>query len=199
MKVGTKSILFGSHQFVLHPLLIAIAWWKLYGAPCDPRLWVAFVVHDLGYWGKPNMDGPEGSTHVLLGGRIMKRFFGEYWEWFTVCHSRYWAYSKMRPFSRLAIADKHAIVITPAWLFMPLARASGELYEYMCLGQQGGKYDYLNVTTSTTRGEWNERVKTFLRKWIEKNKYEVGEYHFARPESETFLDKEPTGIGVDLP
>jgi hypothetical protein len=56
VKVGTKSILFGAHQFVLHPLILFVAWWQLYGFPADPRLWVAFVVHDLGYWGKPNMD-----------------------------------------------------------------------------------------------------------------------------------------------
>jgi hypothetical protein len=26
----------------------------------QPALWIAFFVHDLGYLGKPNMDGPEG-------------------------------------------------------------------------------------------------------------------------------------------
>ena len=31
MKVGTRSLLFGSHQFMLHPLFVAIAWRRLYG------------------------------------------------------------------------------------------------------------------------------------------------------------------------
>ena len=75
MKIGTKSILFGAHQFLLHPLFVALAWWQLYGFPWDPRLWVAFFVHDLGYWGKPNMDGPEGEEHPLLGAAIMGRLF----------------------------------------------------------------------------------------------------------------------------
>jgi hypothetical protein len=75
MKVGTKSVLFGAHQFVLHPIVLAIAWWKLYGPPLDPRLWVAFIVHDLGYIGKANLDGPEGETHVELGARIMHFLF----------------------------------------------------------------------------------------------------------------------------
>ncbi len=75
MNVGTKSLLFGVHQFALHPILVAMAWWKLYGFPWDPRLWVAFVVHDWGYWGKPNMDGPEGDTHPELGASIMAFLF----------------------------------------------------------------------------------------------------------------------------
>lgn len=74
MKVGTKSVLFGAHCFLLHPWFVARAWWKLYGFPFDPRLWVAFFVHDLGYWGKPNMDGPEGEEHPRLGAAILRMF-----------------------------------------------------------------------------------------------------------------------------
>ena len=48
MKVGTKSVLFGAHAFWLHPFFVAVAWTRLYGFPWDPRLWVAFFVHDLG-------------------------------------------------------------------------------------------------------------------------------------------------------
>lgn len=75
MKVGTKSVLFGAHCFIFHPFFVAIAWIKLYGFPFDPRIWIAFFVHDLGYWGKPNMDGPEGETHVELGAKIMGWLF----------------------------------------------------------------------------------------------------------------------------
>lgn len=74
MDIGTKSVLYGAHCFFLHPIFVFIAWWKLYGIPYDPRLWVAFFVHDLGYFGKPNMDGPEGETHVELGSKIMSVF-----------------------------------------------------------------------------------------------------------------------------
>ena len=86
MKVGTKSLLFGAHNIFIHPFLVFIAWWRLYGFPADPRLWVAFIVHDWGYLGKPNMDGPEGETHVELGARIM-RIFGRRWEEFTVSYT----------------------------------------------------------------------------------------------------------------
>lgn len=71
MEIGTKSILFGAHQFILHPIFVFIAWWKLYGFPWDLRLWVAFIVHDWGYWGKLNMDGKEGEKYVELGAKIM--------------------------------------------------------------------------------------------------------------------------------
>jgi len=80
MKVGTKSVLFGAHCFCIHPLFVALAWWKLYGFPRDYRLWVAFFVHDLGYWGKPNMDGPEGEKHVELGANLMHRLFDGFHE-----------------------------------------------------------------------------------------------------------------------
>jgi hypothetical protein len=86
MKIGTKSVLFGAHQFAIHPWFVALAWWKLYGFPWDPRLWVAFFVHDLGYIGKPNMDGPEGEAHPEFGAAAMslfdrKPYTYEWYEW----------------------------------------------------------------------------------------------------------------------
>lgn len=83
MKIGTRSVLFGAHAFWLHPFVLAYAWWKLYGwrpVPAldggkyslrDPWLWVAFFVHDLGYVGKPNMDGEEGEAHPWFGARVL--------------------------------------------------------------------------------------------------------------------------------
>jgi hypothetical protein len=76
MKIGTKSVLFGVHCFLLHPVFVAIAWVKLYGFPLDPRIWIAFFVHDLGYIGKPNMDGIEGEKHVEFGAKLMHIFDG---------------------------------------------------------------------------------------------------------------------------
>lgn len=78
MKIGTRSVLYGAHCFFLHPWFVAAAWIKLYGWPWDPRIWIAFFVHDIGYWGKPNMDGVEGEKHVELGAKIMHWFDG--WE-----------------------------------------------------------------------------------------------------------------------
>lgn len=75
MSVGTRSVLFGAHCWFIHPFFVFAGWWKLYGFPRDPRLWVAFFVHDIGYWGKINMDGREGETHPVLGARIMGWLF----------------------------------------------------------------------------------------------------------------------------
>jgi hypothetical protein len=74
MTIGTKSILYGAHCFLIHPFIVARAWWRLYGFPWHPLLWLSFFVHDLGYIGKPNMDGPEGKRHPFLGADIMSLF-----------------------------------------------------------------------------------------------------------------------------
>ena len=57
----------------------------------------------------------------------MACLFGESWGAFTAAHSRYWAKRNGRQFSRLCVADKLAFVLTPAWLYLPMARATGEL------------------------------------------------------------------------
>src|SRR5262245_27234396 len=93
LSVGTRSLLFGVHQFILHPFFVALAWWNLYGFPGDPRLWVAFLVHDLGYWGARNMDGQDGKLHPQAGGDIMKKLFGPRWGDLCRYHSRH--YSKL--------------------------------------------------------------------------------------------------------
>ena len=144
MKVGTKSLLFGAHNIFIHPFLVFIAWWRLYGFPADPRLWVAFIVHDWGYLGKPNMDGPEGETHVELGARIM-RIFGRRWEEFTRHHSREWFY-----------------------LFR--TRITGELKEYMALSANG-KYsckEYMNRSIETPQS-WYRAVKSFTLRYVAQN------------------------------
>jgi hypothetical protein len=185
MRVGTKSILFGAHCFVLHPWFVVAAWWKLFGFPFDPRLWVAFGVHDLGYIGKPNMDGPEGETHVELGAQIMEFLFGKKWGDFSRYHSRFYAKRDGVTPSRLCVADKLAIVLTPAWLYLPMARASGEIYEYMALAKKRnlageGKYVCMfvspelhyvcmNLGTSNQR-EWYADVQKYLLRWVQEHK-----------------------------
>ena len=134
--VGTRSLLYGSHCWLWHPLLVFIAWWRLYGFPLDLRLWVAFVVHDLGYWGKPNMDGEEGEAHVLLGAAIMLRLFGQQWADLCEFHSRHWSHTKGRNPSALCWADKYAVALLPPWLYVPPAWLSGEIHEYMAVAAE---------------------------------------------------------------
>lgn len=171
MRVGTKSVLFGAHCFFLHPWFVAAAWWKLYGFPLDPRLWVAFGVHDIGYLGKPNMDGPEGEAHVELGARLMDFLFGAEWADFSRYHSRFYAKRDGKRHSRLCVADKLAIALTPAWLYLPMVRLTGEIDEYMSLAQKetAGKYSSMNIGTSSQE-LWYADVQEYLRKWAEEHK-----------------------------
>ena len=149
--IGTRSVLFGAHCFFIHPWFVAAAWTRLYGFPWDPRLWVAFVVHDLGYVGKSNMDGPEGESHVLFGSRVMGALFDRYatsyvyvpgdggiesrrttrWRDLCLYHSRFWAKKHGAQPSKLCAADKLAVALEPWWLYLPRVVLSGEIHEYM--------------------------------------------------------------------
>ena len=177
MKVGTKSVLFGVHCFLIHPFLIAWAWWTLFGFPFDPRLGIAFFVHDLGYIGKPNMDGPEGESHPYFGATIM-RIFGEEWYWFTLLHSRYLAKQLGKQPSRLAIADKLVIAIEPSWIYLPRAKASGELADYFvqavkCEPSKGAtrqiRYaleDILSGGRDSDAERWHRGVRQYMQIWV---------------------------------
>lgn len=186
MKVGTKSVLFGAHCFFLHPWFVAAAWWKLYGFPCDPRLWVAFFVHDIGYLGKPNMDGKEGELHPAIGGRLMHTLFDwprivtrqngcrDYnyrWLHFSLLHSRYYAKTLGLPFSRLCVADKLAIALTPAWLYLPMVRATGEIREYMAhakhrlVGNENVSAEERRQLVGAGEQAWYVGVQSYCRRW----------------------------------
>ncbi len=131
MKIGTKSLLFGAHQFILHPVFVLLAWWRRYGFPWDPRIWIAALIHDWGYWGKPNIDGLAGKYHPQWGARIMWRLFGYEWYEFCLYHSRYWAERHIQPVSLLCIADKLSFYMTPKWLYLPMVCWTGEIKEFM--------------------------------------------------------------------
>lgn len=159
MTVGTKSLLFGVHAFWLHPFFVAWSWWKLYGFPQDLRLWVAFIVHDWGYWGKRDMDGPDGRNHVEVGGRIMETLFGVEWGNFTRRHSRHWAKTNGVPPSKLCFADKLVAYYEPVWMYLPRAWLSGELAEYMGNAQPGH-----------TPRSWYRALGQYMKKWVEVHK-----------------------------
>jgi hypothetical protein len=159
MKIGTKSILFGAHCFFIHPWFVALAYWRLYGFPADVRLWVAFFVHDLGYWGKPNMDGPEGEEHVRFGSWLMTKLFGDEWGYFCLLHSRFYAKKHDLDYSELCVADKLALAMTPRWLYLIQTNLTGEISEYMA--GKGGR------TPAGNRGQyqWITDVRDYCGAW----------------------------------
>ncbi len=70
MTVGTKSVLFGVHQFIWHPATVVLAWRRLYGRWPGLYEFIAIACHDLGYIGCTDMDGPSGRRHPVRGAVI---------------------------------------------------------------------------------------------------------------------------------
>ncbi len=156
MKVGTKSLLFGVHQFIWHPITVLLAWRKLFGRP-GWREVVCIIIHDWGYWGCPNMDGEEGEKHPELGARIAGRLFGEKYHDLCLYHSRHYARTAGAEPSKLCWADKLSIRYEPWWLYLPRAFLSGELFEYR---RVAGSY----LPEDRKHREWFRWVKSRLVK-----------------------------------
>lgn len=158
--LGTRSLLIGAHQFLLHPACVLIAWTRLYGLPLDPRLWLLAVVHDWGYWGKHDMDGPEGLTHPARGAAIMRRVGGADWEALAAGHSRSYAKTLQLPTSALCAPDKLATAMLPAWLYLRLVRWSGELPGYMAMDHANSCY------VGDDPSAWHRALQHESREWI---------------------------------
>jgi len=158
MMVGTKSLLFGYHQFILHPLFVALAWWIIYGFPTSWKLWACFFLHDIGYLGKPNMDGEEGKTHPDVSARVVSRLLDSSWANLVRYHSRWCAKRDSRHISALGVADKYAYYLYPPWLCLLLVKLSGEVREYVKLDE---------VESGIRHGpvEWNRDLRKKQRRW----------------------------------
>lgn len=139
MKTGTKSVLFGVHQFIWHPITVYLAWVCLYKKL--PTFWqtVAIVLHDVGYIGKAHMDDEDGELHPIVGARIiyyLRRFFfcshkkARKTALLVALHSRFLSARFKQEPSALCWADKLCMRFDPQWFYLFRARLSGELKEY---------------------------------------------------------------------
>jgi hypothetical protein len=96
---------------------------------------------------------------------------GMTWYCFCFYHSRFLAKRYGTSPSRLCVADKYALCLTPAWLYLPMVRATGEIREYMKLagamndGAGGGKYSAMNISTADQR-TWYRDVQDYLGRWV---------------------------------
>ncbi len=172
MKLGTKSLLWGAHAFYLHPFMVARGWWRLWGAPRDPKLWICFFLHDIGYLGLDEMDGEGSENHVRLGAEIVRWLCRDRYADECYRHSRLWCRLNGRTISRLCLADKMALVLTPAWLYLPMAKASGELQEYMDRSRdqkQLASYsvEELRLIRSGRPSEWLRGLQMFTNRWVQ--------------------------------
>ena len=142
MRLGRKSLLFGCHQFILHPLFVFIAWVKLnrcrnrsaihLAVRMTPAHILACIVHDWGYWWTRTMDGPDGIQHSILGANIMYTLTGShFWYEEVLLHSSEFAGRLNMVPSNFCWVDKYATAIMPSWLWASLAYMSGEGWEYL--------------------------------------------------------------------
>ena len=121
------------------------------------------------------MDGREGEEHVHLGAKIMGLLFGDPWADFTLRHSRYWAKKHGVRVSKLCYADKLAFAITPGWLYLPMACATGELAEYMekSRDRQAGVAAFTETErTQLESGDpacWLEGLQSYTKRWVEEH------------------------------
>lgn len=175
MNVGSKSLLFGVHQFILHPIFVLMAWIKLFGLP-NIREFICICLHDIGYWGKPNMDGQEGDRHPELGGKVCGRLFGEEYRNFVLGHSRFYHHKFGVPISKLYYADKYSHCILPWWIYLPLSYASGEIHEYRRLhnsdstefseSKYKGKMGH-SFSSKDSPIEWYKKVQKVMKDLVE--------------------------------
>ena len=214
MTIGTKSVLYGAHCFLIHPFFLAAAWLRLYGlrAVEDPyvgsvsifnwRLWVAFCIHDLGYLGKQNMDGEEGEAHPYWAGKVILRFSRKPWHDFVVYHSRFLAKKDGMTYSLLCVADKMALAMEPRWFYLVRVVATGEIREYMALAgarnaeskyaeEPQTKYESAGLDLST-RWSWCTNMQEYVRNWAFEHR--LGKVDTWTPDASQRQAADETGV-----
>jgi len=147
MKIGTRSLLFGCHQFLWHPFTVALAYRKLFRCWPDLEGWLCILFHDIGYWGCADIDGKEGKLHPLPGAHFvgtlmhgLNRLRGHRWFYSRTCgidaalrcvlHSRSVAIENNMAPSDICWADKYVVCIEPEWFYLFRTWLSGEAKEF---------------------------------------------------------------------
>jgi len=131
--VGTKSLLFGAH-WPPHLLMVTFAWRWLYGSWPSMKELGCICLHDIGYFGSPNMDGKdtrrEGLYHPEMGAKIADWLFGKEYGDLIRGHSKGYANRIDLPLSRLYGPDKLSHSMEMAWCYVLRTRMTGELAMY---------------------------------------------------------------------
>lgn len=172
MRVGTRSVVFGVHALWWHGFTVLLAWRRLYKQwPSWPIL-LAILLHDIGYWGLPNIDGPEGKRHPFRGARWTARLVillehgywlqcplfdgceGSFIYYFTAAHSRDVAAMLGADVSKLYAADKASILYDPKWWYLCRAKLSGEIREFKSHAIRSGR-----LIATATDGQWYDYYK----------------------------------------
>ena len=155
LPIGTRSLLFGVHHWALHGTAALLGWRRVFGEWPTWREAVCIAIHDVGYLGKRTMDGPDGARHPALGGAIARKLFGREYEALVVLHSGRVAEHLGLPVSKLYAADKASIAYYPAWLYVLLARLTGEMREYRSTEHPGSR----PTSTASSDFEWFRQTR----------------------------------------
>jgi hypothetical protein len=160
MKIGTKSLLFGVHAFWWHPIVVGLAWRKLYRRWPNREQLIAVCLHDWGYWGCLNIDGQEGRLHPERGARIgcwVAQKIGAYWptvQSLILGHSREYAKRHGVCVSVLCWPDKYSVRYEPRWFYLLRSKLSGELNEFRINAIKSG-----HLSPETTGKEWFDNYR----------------------------------------
>jgi hypothetical protein len=168
VSVGTKSLLVGVHQFLWHPLTVTVAWHHLYHSWPSFDEFVAIMVHDWGYLGSPNMDGPEGEDHPRRSAEwlwfhyLIYRFPKPYsykrhqLHYLVKYHSRHLSRDYGVAPSKLCYADKYSMAYDPWFLYLPRAWLSGELTEY----RKMSSVNQWNIPLTESHRTWYKKAQS---------------------------------------
>ena len=80
------------------------------------------------------------------------------------------------PISRLRLADKMAFALTPVWLYLPMARWTGELQEYMLrsrerqAGDNGFTAEEELLVRSEVPKEWLRGLQSYTLRWVDRHR-----------------------------
>lgn len=159
LPIGTRSLLFGTHQFFLHPLFVTMAWRDVHGHWPGWRETICIILHDIGYLGCTTLDGPDGKDHPERGARVANKLFGPTYRDLILYHSRSYARKHNQKPSALNEPDKVALEKYPVWLYLFLAHLSGEIHEYRQQSAETGE-----VPVNSTDQEWFKTILAQNRK-----------------------------------
>jgi hypothetical protein len=160
MKIGTKSLLFGAHQFLVHPATVFLAAVVMEKRIPNWKECTCIFIHDWGYWGCPNMEGVEGQKHPEYAANLARKYLDvnddtiapkDTYHNLCLYHSRSYSAHWCTFPSKLCWWDKLCVKFDPWWFYLPRVYLSGEIHEYRKEAENAGL-----ITKSMTDREWYE-------------------------------------------
>lgn len=136
MNLGSKSIIFGVHNFLWHPITVALAWRSWHKRWPKRWEWIAIFCHDLGYWGCNDIDGACGKEHPWAGALVANYFAGHRALDLVLGHSKSFCQLHGLDTTDLYAPDKLCVLFDPPWFYLLRANLTGEIHEYMRNGPE---------------------------------------------------------------